>query len=376
MLSMLYEDMDIDTIEERFVNLVEEVFNFDRVGLFFVKHKRGVLQGKLCKGFAPGAISSKEIPISQDNLLTRPLISGFPVRNEGDTVDPLAQELGLKEFALIPVVNKKRVSCWLLKKCHQKDCPAFGNQWVRCWKVSGTKCHGEDPINNVEKMNYCEKCQVYASQNAEAAEGIMLVDNSLSGTVIDEETITMLSIIAHAVGNAINNSKAYSSIMRVAIRDELTGLYNRRYFNERLLDEIDRSKRYETPISLLMADIDHFKKVNDAHGHPVGDVVLEWIGNQFSSKLRSSDVIARYGGEEFAVLLLNTTKEQACAVAEGLRKTLEESTLPGKPHIRLTSSFGVAALIDDASSFEGLLNRADKALYCAKAQGRNRVCTA
>lgn len=376
MLSLLYEDLDLDTIEERFVSLIGEVFAFDRVGLFFVKHKRGILRGKLCKGFDQGTISSLKIPITENNLFTRPLVSGFPCRSEEAHDDEFAQRLGLTEFAVIPVVNKKRISCWLIKDCQEKKCPAYGNQWVRCWLVKDTKCAGHANLGPAEKQDYCETCPVHVGQDTEAVEGILLVDNSLSGRKIDDEAITILAIIAHAVGNAINNSKAYSSIMRVAIRDELTGIHNRRYFNERLLDEIDRSKRYGTLVCLVMADIDHFKKINDLHGHPVGDSVLIWIAAQLSSKLRSSDVIARYGGEEFALLLINTSKEQAGKVAEILRATIADAVMPEELPINVTISFGVAALNIDASSFEGLLARADKALYRAKAQGRNKVCLA
>jgi diguanylate cyclase (GGDEF)-like protein len=376
MLSLLYEDMDVDTIEDRFVSLVADIFSFDRVGLFFVKHKKGVLQGKLCKGFEPGTISSLQIPITQENLFTRPLVSGFPVVAADVGDDSTVLEMGLTHYALIPVVNKKRVSCWQVKKCRAKDCPAFGNNWVRCWMVPDTRCVDGTVISEAEKMEFCEACPVYVSQSTDSVEGVMLVDNSLSKKIIDEETITLLSIIAHAVGNAINNSKTYTNVLRVAIRDELTGLHNRRYFNERLLDEIDRSKRYGNPLTLVMGDIDHFKKVNDTYGHPVGDIVLAWLGGLLSSKLRSSDVVARYGGEEFAILLINTTKEQAFDIVEGLRQTIEESTLPQEPFIKATSSFGIASIGEDATSFEGLVDKADKALYYAKAQGRNKVCLA
>ncbi len=376
MLSLLYEDMDVDTIEDRFVSLVGDIFSFDRVGLFFVKHKKGVLQGKLCKGFAPGTISSLQIPIAQKNVFTMPLISGFPVIASDVEDDYIVQQMGLTHYALIPVVNRKRVSCWQVKKCKAKDCPAFGNKWVRCWLVPDTRCVDGNTVSEVEKIEFCESCPVYVSQNTESVEGVMLVDNSLSKKIIDEETITLLSIIAHAVGNAINNSKAYTNVLRVAIRDELTGLHNRRYFNERLQDEIDRSKRYGNPLSLVMGDIDHFKKVNDTYGHPVGDIVLTWLGTLLGNKLRSSDVVARYGGEEFAILLINTPKEQAFDIVEGLRHTIEKSTLPHEPLIKVTNSFGIASVGEDATSFEGLVDKADKALYCAKAQGRNKVCLA
>lgn len=373
MLSLLYEDMDVDSIEERFVSLVGDLFPFDRVGLFFVKHKKGILQGKLCKGFDPGTISSLHIPISQDNIFTRPLISGFPVTSEEAEGDATVRRMGLSHYALIPVVNKKRVSCWQVKKCTATDCPAYGNKWVRCWLVPHTRCVDGTVISGLEKNKICEACPVFVSQNTDSVEGVLLVDNSPSQRTIDEETITMLSIIAHAVGNAINNSKTYTNVLRMAIRDELTGLHNRRYFNERLLDEIDRSKRYGNSLSLVLGDIDNFKNVNDTYGHPVGDVVLVWLAEIMGGKLRSSDVVARYGGEEFAMLLINSPKEQAFDIANGLRHAIEKSTLPQEPFIKVTCSFGVASMGDDASSFEGLVDKADKALYYAKAQGRNQV---
>ena len=376
MLSLIYEEMDVDTIEERFVNLVAEIFSFDQVGLFFVKHRKGVLQGKLCKGFAPGSISSLEIPITGEFLLTRPLVSGFPCWEKSIESDPFLRSLELTNFALVPIVNNKRLACWDIKKCGAYDCPAYGKKWVRCWLLPTTGCcDGARSKDDGEAEKACGECSVFKRHDARATEGVMLVDNSLSGQPIAKETVMLLSIIAHSVGMAINHSKAFTSVLQESIRDELTGLHNRRYFNDRLMDELERIKRYGGRFSLILADIDHFKVVNDTHGHQTGDAVLAWLGRLFRDHLRHSDVVSRYGGEEFALLLLDTDKAKAVTIAEHLRAAVAEKAGEAVGP-RVTVSFGVATHGEDGHAFESLLEKADKALYVAKAQGRNRVCAA
>lgn len=378
MLSLVYEEMDIDAIEERFVNLTAEIFGFDRVALFFVKHRKGMLQGKLCRGFSTGTISSLEIPVTADNLLTRPLVTGFPIFNKGNGAesDPYILKLGLKNFALVPIVNKKRLSCWQIKKCYKNDCPAFGKRWLRCWLVPGTKC-GDIPLDDYgQKEQMCRECEVYARQDAEAIEGVMVVDNTVSSRPINPEQITLLSIVSHAVGGAINNAKIYSRTLRESIHDELTGLYNRRFFNERLLDEVERTRRYGGYFSILICDIDHFKRVNDTYGHPVGDRVLAQVSSLLQNNIRSSDMVCRYGGEEFALLLLNSGKDLAYTLAEQLRKKLAATAMADIGGDSVTASFGVATFGKDSISFEGLVSKADQALYLAKTQGRNQVQTA
>ena len=379
MLSLIYEEMDVDTIEERFVNLVAEIFSFDRVGLFFLKHQKGVLQGKLCKGFEPGSISSLEIPINSDFLLVKPLLSGFPCWGSGSDSDPFLRALGLTNFALVPIVSNKRVACWDIKKCGRRDCPAHGKKWLRCWLLPDTGCCAssrQEADRAGAQKEQCTHCPVFTRYDASSIEGLMLVDNSLSGRPIEKELLMLLSIIAHAVGMAINHSKVFTNLLQESIRDDLTGLHNRRYFNERLLDEIGRVQRYGGRFSLLIADIDHFKAVNDTRGHQFGDAVLAWLGHLFQRQLRHSDVVARYGGEEFAMLLLDTDKDKAAALAENLRATVAGTVAPGEPPVLVTVSFGVATYEEDGLSLEQLIGKADRALYCAKARGRDRVCVA
>jgi diguanylate cyclase (GGDEF)-like protein len=376
MLSLIYEDLDIDTVERRFFALTAQIFAFDRLALFYVKHRKGLLQGKLSQGFPPERIEAMEIPLNPDYLLTSPLITGVPVWNQRVDSDPYVRELGLTNFAIVPVINRKRVSCWEVTACREEECPAFGNRWLRCWLVPERRCSSGQGLSPEEKRQKCLSCPIFHEGNAECVEGVLLVDNSLSGRAIDDNMVMVLSLIGHTVGTAINNSKRFERTLRESIRDDLPGIQNRRYFNERLVDEMDRVARYPgEPITLIMLDIDLFKEVNDCHGHQKGDSVLIWFAGLLAAKLRKSDVVARYGGEEFVILLINTGKEMGVEVAENLRRAIEAASLDANG-LPITASFGVATLGQDASTVEGLLAKVDKALYAAKARGRNQVCPA
>jgi diguanylate cyclase (GGDEF)-like protein len=157
--------------------------------------------------------------------------------------------------------------------------------------------------------------------------------------------------------------------------DELTGLTNRRHFMELAKHELSRARRHLAPLAVVMIDADHFKKINDGLGHLAGDRVLASIGKALHSGIRDYDIAARYGGEEFALLLPQTSGEDARVVAERCRNTIASTTLAYQNRaLRVTVSAGVAALPEaKASSIEDLVRLADEALYRAKAGGRNRV---
>lgn len=161
-----------------------------------------------------------------------------------------------------------------------------------------------------------------------------------------------------------------------ARHDYLTGCANRRAFVEALQQEMERARRYGHPLSLAMLDIDHFKRINDTHGHAFGDTVLQFLVNTISLQLRSSDTLARIGGEEFALLMPNTTADEAVQVVDRMRQVIERSSLnQGTQSVRITVSAGVASWHAemDAASLQGA---ADHVLYAAKGQGRNRVVRA
>ena len=165
-------------------------------------------------------------------------------------------------------------------------------------------------------------------------------------------------------------------LRELAMQDELTGLYNRRHFTELAESELTRARRTGAPLSIAMLDIDHFKAVNDAFGHPVGDLALKELARCMRETLRTSDVPARLGGEEFVVLLMDTGLEGAVAVTERLRERVGRSEVPaGHQRVaRFTVSGGVAELAP-GERLDSLLARADEALYQAKSDGRNRTVT-
>jgi two-component system cell cycle response regulator len=165
-------------------------------------------------------------------------------------------------------------------------------------------------------------------------------------------------------------------IMQLALTDSLTGLLNRRAFIDRLDGELERYKRLGAPLSLIMADLDDFKKVNDNYGHLVGDEVLKGVAKCFVDSLRKYDFVGRYGGEEFIICLPGVKIKQAVLVAERLRINMRDLVVykDKKPlKLKLTSSFGVSSLGEDIFDIHTLTKKADEALYLAKKKGKNRV---
>jgi two-component system chemotaxis response regulator CheY len=167
-------------------------------------------------------------------------------------------------------------------------------------------------------------------------------------------------------------------ILELANTDGLTGLLNRRAFMERMEQEMSRAQREKKPLSLILADIDHFKSVNDTYGHQIGDLVLQRFADQLKVSARPYDFLGRYGGEEFVACLPGTDGLQAGSVAERMRRQIEdmEIMLPdGSRSIRITASFGTAWYsIESGNHIDLLIKSADDALYRAKREGRNRVC--
>lgn len=187
-------------------------------------------------------------------------------------------------------------------------------------------------------------------------------------------------IIYDVTGVAVNKRQlesANTKLQELALRDGLTGLLNRRYWESCLEREFARHQRYDNPVSLVIFDIDHFKRVNDTYGHQTGDEVIRAVADITSRLARETDFAGRYGGEEFVVLLPGTHLEGAAQLAERLRQAVEQQVLDyqGSP-LHFTISLGVASISDDMPNYQVLLERADKALYVSKEQGRNRVTLA
>ena len=193
-----------------------------------------------------------------------------------------------------------------------------------------------------------------------------------------ERDLKLFQAVSEQVSISLDNALTYQRTQELSNRDELTKLYNRRYFFERLEKEVERAKRYQRKLSLLMIDIDHFKNYNDSFGHLQGDIALRELAKVLEKNLRKVDVVARYGGEEFLALLPETDKRSAQRVAEKLRNAIEKHRFKNKDQdaqgAKITVTIGISSFPDDTRDAFELLDRSDKAMYFGKAQGRNRVC--
>ncbi len=174
--------------------------------------------------------------------------------------------------------------------------------------------------------------------------------------------------------NITSRKRLEFELKKMAETDQLTGVYNRRYFIEHIDRQFKHFQRYGENVSLMMFDIDFFKKVNDTYGHLVGDEVLKFFARTAAKSFREADVFARYGGEEFVALMPDTDENGAYRMAERIRATIERSELNIKgKKIKFTVSGGIASMRKEDHSFNDALNRSDEALYKAKNSGRNRI---
>jgi diguanylate cyclase (GGDEF)-like protein len=194
--------------------------------------------------------------------------------------------------------------------------------------------------------------------------------------VVDENTLDVLHSLTGQAASAIEAARFHQRADELSHTDALTRLPNRRRFEIDLDEEIERSARYKRPIAFIMLDIDHFKTVNDVHGHQAGDEILSEFESVFKSSLRDADTAYRFGGEEFCVLLRDTDAEAAARVAERLRVTIAERFAGEGGSPMVTASLGVAAIPRDAADAKSLIASGDQAMYAAKAGGRNRVVLA
>jgi diguanylate cyclase (GGDEF)-like protein/PAS domain S-box-containing protein len=195
-----------------------------------------------------------------------------------------------------------------------------------------------------------------------------------SPNAFDPNQVRLVETIAQQTSIAIDNAKLFEKTQEMAITDSLTGLYNRRYFYLILDNEIERAKRYQSPLSLIMIDIDHFKLVNDKFGHLAGDEVLNSVSGISKKLLRQIDIMFRYGGEEFMIILPETNQEEALNVAERIRSTIAETVIQIiKGSVKLTVSIGVSEYGEKYPAPNEFIESVDSAMYDAKKAGRNCV---
>jgi diguanylate cyclase (GGDEF)-like protein len=207
--------------------------------------------------------------------------------------------------------------------------------------------------------------------------GVISVTDRRDGREFDRTDFNTLRGLASVASLALDRLQAMDDARtsaRIAAIDSVTGLFNRRYFHTRLDEEIERARRHQSPLTVLLLDIDNFKQLNDRLGHLTGDAVLRVVADVLRRSVRLFDVCARFGGDEFAILMPGSSAESSAQIAERIREGIEDSRPPGSPwteDFKVTASIGIATTT--AGAAEELIARADQALYQAKREGRNRA---
>ncbi len=236
--------------------------------------------------------------------------------------------------------------------------------------------YSDDPLSK----SFCtNEMIVVPLKGKEMVIGLIVADNIFTQKPITPADVRIFVMLANQAGLAIENSQLYEMIVHKSHTDSLTQVWNHGFFQHILSIEIEKAKSSRHDLTLLMIDIDNFKKLNDTYGHQNGDVVLQELAKVLKQSSRDTDYVCRYGGEEFSVILPQTNKQQGLYIAERIREEIAKFNFP-KFHLtddlNVTVSIGLAVSPENAETKEDLIAKADKAMYIAKFGGKNQTCTA
>jgi len=208
--------------------------------------------------------------------------------------------------------------------------------------------------------------------------GVIVAIDRLKAGHFTNQDARLLLLLLEPAAVAIDNAMLLRKSEELSVTDDLTKLYNSRYLNATLRREVERSKRYRTPVSLIFLDLDGFKNVNDQHGHLWGSRTLVEVGKEIASTVREIDVVSRFGGDEFTVILPQTGPEGAAIIAERIRQRIAETTFLSTYglQVKISASLGIASFPDHGRTKDDLLARADQAMYMVKGRGKNGVALA
>lgn len=227
----------------------------------------------------------------------------------------------------------------------------------------------QEQLQSVTSEMNSQNCTIVPLYNTQENYGCVIVSSDRDG-ITDTET-NFLGLFANQIELAITVAGLFEEVKKQAITDPLTGLYNRRYFEENIIKEAERSLRLKQPFSLISMDLDYLKKINDTYGHQYGDIAITTISNVLKREARSIDIPARIGGEEFNLLLPGVDSRGACIAAERIRKAIANQAIETIGGI--TASIGVATFLEHSDRIDELTELADQAMYKAKVNGRNQV---
>ena len=324
----------------------------------------------------PVSGSPLRIPLwNSGSLLARTFWSGNLFHASPRELAHLPEEasiLGSLPVLCLPVMRNLMVRSAEIKNSSDRTCPNYHSENLKCWLRHVPQEFfrgGGDPEVHREAITSCLQCEVFPFS------ALLVVRSVENGKVLNRENAVPISSLALEAGHALEVVSLYDNMKIMAITDGLTGLYNHREFYQSLRRELERARRYRHTVSLLMIDVDDFKRFNDQHGHPAGDFALRNIANLLRKCARTSDIIARYGGEEFAVILPESTPGGALMVAERIKlevachNFIQNAIDP----VYLTVSIGIYSSENGDVTEDQIVSLADEASYTAKTAGKNQV---
>jgi diguanylate cyclase (GGDEF)-like protein len=280
--------------------------------------------------------------------------------------------LGSSPVLCLPVMRNLKARCVDAKNCADRTCPSYYSENLKCWlrNIPPEFFTGEeDPEIHRDVINACLRCEVFPSS------ALLVVRSVENGKMLTRENAIPISNLASEAGLALEVVSLYDNMKIMAVTDGLTGLFNHREFYQSLRRELERARRYRHTLSLLMIDVDDFKRFNDRFGHPAGDFALRKIAELIRNCARATDIIARYGGEEFAVILPESTPGGALMVAERIKLEVgDHNFIPNaKEPVNITVSIGIYSSDCGDVSEDQMVSYADGASYVAKKSGKNQV---
>lgn len=304
---------------------------------------------------ADGAV----VEMHEDDCMVYRAASGIMAQHKGMRI-PFAESM-----SGLSIVQGKVLACADSETDRRVNRDACRKVGLRSMVVVPLSHKGESV--GVLKVAYA-KPKAYTDDHIATLEMMASVLSSTLNDAATTDALVTANTLLNETNSLLETQKDQLEIM--ATTDVLTGLKNHRYFQEKLMEEYQRSLRYKAPFSLLLLDVDHFKAFNDLYGHPAGDAALKQVGTILKTVARETDCVARYGGEEFALILPNTDKEGAIIIAERLRKAVETAVWE---HRAVTVSVGISTFGEQVENAHGHVEAADQALYLSKAAGRNHV---
>lgn len=313
------------------------------------------------------------LEVIRNDLGVRGLIPGQPLRT---AVDP-SSRIKLLNFLMV-LIEKGAAFDWEINVPRDGKQATFSLAGV-VDKESLMVIGGHTPEGT---LVLCEEIVKINNEHVNALRAV--IKEQVEPSRSQQQNLNLFDEISHLNNELMNVQRElakknaelerlYAEVQRLSVIDPLTDVYNRRGFFDLADREVTRAKRYGNPVSVILFDLDHFKKVNDTYGHPVGDIVLAETAARCRKHLRNVDILGRYGGEEFSVLLPETNLDQARIVADRLRVIASQPIDTGETSLLITISLGLTALDDEKADLQILLQRADGALYQAKDSGRNQV---